>query len=139
MRTNLLFFLLLGAYTRAAFAFCPSYPTLVEEFNESDAIIVGIVTGEEHVPDTEATFYAGTLYFLKVERLIKGTQKLELRLFSENTTARFPMEIGKSYLVFARRDTDLFKNTNTYWVNSCGNSKPAGHATKELRKLRTMK
>jgi hypothetical protein len=97
------------------------------------------VTGEEHVPDTEATFYAGTLYFLKVERLIKGTQKLELRLFSENTTARFPMEIGKSYLVFARRDTDLFKNTNTYWVNSCGNSKPAGHATKELRKLRTMK
>lgn len=111
----------------------------MEEFNESDAIIVGTVTGKEHVPDIDPTFYAGILYFLRVEQIIKGTQKLELRLFSENTTARFPMEIDKSYLVFARRDNDIFKNTNTYWVNSCGNSKPARDATRELGKLRAMK
>lgn len=122
-----------------ASAFCEVYPAVAEELNESDIVIVASVTKEELVPDNEPTFFVGTLYYLKVEKTFKGPKIARLRLFSENTTSRFPMDVGRSYLVFARRETELFKDSDTYWINSCGNSKPATDASHDLELLKEAK
>jgi len=41
--------------------------------------------------------YAGAYYDVKVQQVFKGEPKPELRLFSENSTARFWLDVGYDY------------------------------------------
>ncbi|MEX8521001.1 MAG: hypothetical protein AB3X44_21060 [Leptothrix sp. (in: b-proteobacteria)] len=113
-------------------AYCDRYPTVQEEFKSSELVVSATVVREKLVPDSEPTFYAGTIYYLKVNHIYKGAKITHLKLFSENTTSRFLMDIGTTYLVFANHEQDLFKNTNTYYINSCGNSKQIKDQSTEL-------
>jgi hypothetical protein len=113
-------------------AYCDRYPTVPDEFKSSELVLSATVVRKKLVPDSEPTFYAGTIYYLKVHRVYKGAKIAHLKLFSENTSSRFPMDVGTTYLVFAAHEQDLFKNTNTYYINSCGNSKQIKDPNTEL-------
>lgn len=93
------------------------HPTVNDEFGESAFVGVGVVTGHKEFssPD-DPEGVEKTLYDFKVSRRFKGGMRSAIRIQSDNTSSRFPMEVGKSYLVFLRTaDKELF-------VDACGNS-----------------
>lgn len=52
-------------------------------------------------------------------RLLGGRAPATFDLTSENTSARFPMEVGGRYLLYLQRD-----RAGRYCVDACGNSRP---------------
>jgi hypothetical protein len=64
--------------------------------------------------------YEGTQYTLRVEQLFKGRARKTVVLFSENTSGRFPMDVGEKYLVFVYRSE--YKHRAIFAVDNCGNS-----------------
>jgi hypothetical protein len=56
-----------------------------------------------------------------------------IRLFSENSTGRFPMDVGTKYLLFVCRDRDRVS------VDNCGNSEVYGASSPKLREVRRLK
>ncbi len=88
-----------------------------QEIHEAGSTLVGTVEYAQAVPDS--SFHMdGVNYTVHVDRVIKG--KListdVVKVFSENSPTKFPMQVGKQYLLF------VHLNYNTYEVDNCGNS-----------------
>ena len=92
------------------------YPTLDEEARDAYAVAIGTVTAKKASDDPRAGGDAGTRYHLKVQRTLRGEKRGSFDLFTPDTSARFPMEVGHKYLVFVMKDDDAF------FIDSCGNS-----------------
>ena len=81
--------------------------------------------------------YVGAYYDVEVLRTYKGNPPRRLRLFSENSTARFHLWVGKTYLLFLT-EASWPGDNNLYTVDTCGNSGDLGRSgkvRKELRKI----
>jgi len=89
---------------------------LDKEFREAYVVAIGTVVAEKHVSERPPFWLAGTSYRFRVDETLRGHRYKTLNLFSENTTGRFPMDIGEKYLVFVTKDRDVFG------VSNCGNS-----------------
>jgi hypothetical protein len=82
--------------------------------------------------------YMGALFDVRVKKSFKGSTPRHLRLFSENSTARFWLQPGRSYLLFvspAPFDRPLGTQLT---VDTCGNSGTLKGNSKLLRKLRSL-
>ncbi len=91
--------------------------TVSQELHDSGSTIVGTVEAAQPIP--ESSFHLdGVDYVVHVDRMIKGklVSKDVVTLFSENSPSKFPMQVGKQYLLF------VHLNYNTYEVDNCGNS-----------------
>jgi hypothetical protein len=79
--------------------------------------------------------YVGAYYSVRLERAYKGNPPSTFQIFSENTTARTPLVMGKSLLVFLTRakQNDEFQRVGDLTVDSCGNSALAAKAPKTIR------
>ncbi len=91
--------------------------TISDELHTSGETIVGTVEGAQNVADS--SFHLdGVNYVVKVDRVLHG--KLmgtdTVTIFSENSPEKFPMQVGKQYLLFVHLDY------NRYAVDNCGNS-----------------
>jgi hypothetical protein len=91
--------------------------TISDELHNSGETIVATVLDEQNVPDS--SFHMdGVDYIVKVDRVLRG--KLihtdTVRIFSENSPEKFPMQIGKQYLLFVHLDYNRLE------VDNCGNS-----------------
>jgi hypothetical protein len=76
--------------------------------------------------------YLGAYYHVQVKRKFKGRPEPRLRLFSENTTARFWLAVGAEYLLFVTDDSfDVIGKQLT--VDTCGNSVLIKNAESALR------
>jgi hypothetical protein len=65
--------------------------------------------------------YNGAIYLVDVVKVFKGKNIKRVALFSENSTSRFPMQVGESYLAFASTEqTD--KLGPMLMLDNCGNS-----------------
>lgn len=120
-----------------AFAYCPSYPRASEEFKSSSIVFVGRVMSKEELPEP-GEFIAATIYTVHVKEVLKGKPSKLTKLFSENTTGRFPMKIGASYLIFASPETFANLKLPQLAVNNCGKSgklRGAGKALDVARRL----
>lgn len=106
------------AACRVSMASCENgHPGVQKEFRDSKVVFVGSVISSKNVSspdDPSGVDY--TIYSLKVERPFKGKTERVVKVSSENTTSRFPMDTGKSYLVF------LYNYGDGYFVDNCGNS-----------------
>ena len=73
--------------------------------------------------------YAGAYYSVELARSFKGKLPAALRIFSENTTARTPLEVGGDYLVFLKREAkgDAYVRAGDLTIDNCGNSGPWMH------------
>jgi hypothetical protein len=118
----------------------PHYYSVAKEFERSKYVVVATMDretwlGEDGKPKPlKGPFqygakrpwgfdpYAGAYYDLRVQRSFKGAAPSHLRLFSENSTARFWLTHGVSYLLFlsgARFDPPMRYQLT---IDTCGNS-----------------
>src|SRR6266540_7044480 len=86
--------ILLGAavagWTGAAFAVCLNgHPSLEQEYQSSKTIFVGRVASEELTPESK-NYLDGTTYSVHVEEVLRGSPAKIVKLFSENSSGRFP-------------------------------------------------
>lgn len=130
--------LLIAAAPAAAFAYCnPDTDYSVKaEFARSDIVAVVKVTGaqwydENRKPTAMPTLaplgidpYAGVDYRVRIVRQLKGSPSRALTIFSENTTARTPLDVGERYIVFLERQTlaDENRRVGDLMIDACGNS-----------------
>ncbi len=91
--------------------------TISDELHNSGETIVATVQDAQSAPDS--SFHMdGVNYIVKVDRVLHGRMLRTdtVSIFSENSPEKFPMQIGKQYLLFVHLDY------NRYEVDSCGNS-----------------
>ncbi|HEX6495827.1 MAG TPA: hypothetical protein VF018_10110 [Acidobacteriaceae bacterium] len=91
--------------------------SLNQELHETGNTIVATVEAAVPVPDS--SFHLdGINYIVHVDRVLKGRMidRDVVDIFSENSPTKFPMQIGKQYLLFVHRNYD------DYEVDNCGNS-----------------
>lgn len=85
--------------------------------------------------------YMGAYYDVVVTEPFKGNPPRRLRLFSENSTARFWLRRGQDYVVFADNGKFDAPVNAALTVDACGNSPMVRTKAKKLvqtlRKLRT--
>ena len=94
---------------------CPRVRVTVrDEYRGSDVVVVGTVVRATPVP-LSRDFQEGTAYTVRVNETLKGKAPAQLRLFSENSGARFPMRVGTKYLLF-------IDHLERSVIDNCGNS-----------------
>ena len=87
------------------------------EYGRSIAVVTATVLSERTVPDKkEPEFIAGTFYTLRILESFRGTLTNTAEVYSENSSGSFPMEKGKSYLLF------LYRAEGGLSADPCGNS-----------------
>ena len=113
---------------------CPmGYPTVLQELLRSRAVVVGRVSAERAVPDSmgdRGGWYEGTAYSVQVAEVLRGTVPETFEVFSENSTGRFPMLIGGTYLLF------VYRGLGRYAVDNCGHSGLLRERAAELAAVR---
>jgi hypothetical protein len=91
--------------------------TVSEELHTPGEAVVGTVVGAQAVPDS--SFHLdGVNYVVRVDHVLCGKmiESSIVKVFSENSPERFPMQIGQQYLLFVHLDYDRYE------VDNCGNS-----------------
>ena len=104
--------------------------TVAQEFSDSGAVIVGSVTTQEQWSH-DGEVWDGTLYTVQVTEVLKGAPTKTINVYSENSSGRFPMDIGTTYLIFAYRGVFENRASPEWAVDNCGNS-TAVHANQQL-------
>ena len=81
--------------------------------------------------------YIGAYYSVRLERAYKGNPPPRFLIFSENTTARTPLVMGKPLLLFLTRAKagDEYVRVGDLTVDSCGNSALADKVPQTVRLL----
>ena len=120
--------------TGAASAACllTDYSTGAEYFR-SEAVLVGSVLSERNIPESDVPDTpGGTYYMVRVLKTLRGIPTRTVEIFSENSSGRFPMHIGTSYLLF------LYRQQGVLSADYCGNSGPLTTKADVLRKARQL-
>jgi hypothetical protein len=111
---------------------CPREKVTVrDEYRGSDVVVVATVVRAAPVP-LSRDFQEGTAYFVRVNETLKGKTPAQLRLFSENSGARFPMHVGTKYLLF-------IDHLERSVIDNCGNSGTVATRRKALATVRRLR
>ena len=110
-------------------------PTVRCEFLNSAAVFVGTVisTRDEPAPSTRPDDNDGWIYTLTVQRRFRGAFSNTIEVYTENASARFPLDNGKQYLLFA------FRYRGRLQIVGCGNSALFSGARKSIEVLEKIK
>lgn len=113
-------------------AVCPRVRvTARDEYRGSDVVVVGTVVRATPVP-LSRDFQEGTAYTVRVNETLKGKAPAQLRLFSENSGARFPMRVGTKYLLF-------IDHLERSVIDNCGNSGTVAARRQALATVRRLR
>jgi hypothetical protein len=122
----------------SAVAYCDGHPTVEQEFRTSALVCVGKVTGVREVAVRSQSITGGTFYSVEVVEVLKGRVRRKLQLYSENSSGRFPMQIGAQYLIFAGSGTFEGISEQQFAVSNCGNSAALPKGNKTLETVRRL-
>lgn len=138
---------LFGLISSGAHAYCPGdakYYSVGKEFGRSKFVIVGTADRETWIGEDGKSKplrppfqfggprpwgfdpYEGAFYDVRVQQSFKGAAPKHVRLFSENSTARFWLKTGRSYVLFVT--TERFAPVQgprvglQLTIDTCGNS-----------------
>lgn len=105
------------------------HPSVTEEYQQAQFVVVGRATHERHVfSETDPDEFDWTIYDVEVVQTFKGAPPHTIQLLSENSSARFPMDAGKTYLLFISRmpmvEREGDETLPADFVDNCGNSEP---------------
>jgi hypothetical protein len=122
-------------FAQHSFAFCFAPQLHVsDEFYVSDLVLTGTVLYAENVVDpTDPKGVTGTFYTMEVDATFRGKAPRLLKLYSENSTARFPMELHRRYVLFLT--LDIGRN---WVVDNCGNSGELSKAADTMSDLKEL-
>lgn len=132
MRLGVLLALLLSALTASpgAAGVCLGDYSVSSEYSRSEAVLTGTVTDAHLVEDkTYPVSFAGIAYSVSVDRSYRGDLHGVVQVYSENSSGRFPMELGTRYVLF------LHKSGTNLTAYDCGNSGPIDDKATVLRAL----
>lgn len=116
-----------------AFCFAPQL-RVSDEYFISDLVLTGTVTASRNIVDpTDPESWTGTFYTVQVNTVYRGNAPKSLEVYSENSTARFPMEEHKLYVLFINKDPD--KN---WGVDNCGNSGEVALSASTMMRLKQL-
>jgi hypothetical protein len=116
------------------FAYCNQpEPTARCEFLNSTAVFVGTVTSTRDEPGRGPTDNDGWIYTLTVQRRFRGAPSNTIEVYTENASARFPLDNGKQYLLFA------FRSQGRLQIFGCGNSALLSDAKKSVEIIEKIK
>ena len=127
----------LGALALVLSALCPSQgnaycpapaPGVHQEFNESQAVLIGTVLSERSTP-AQGSYYEGWTYRVRVTRLFKGPPGDAIDVFTENSSGRRRLRVGGSYVLFASLSEGRLE------ISNCGHS---GSSQKRPRTLQLL-
>jgi hypothetical protein len=107
-------------------------PSVSEEFRSSDAVFVGYVISERAEPESK-NYFDGDTYVVRIEEPLRGLLRGQIRLFSENSSGRFPMIVGAKYLLF------VYRELGRTMVDACGNSGLVSERSEALSLVRRLK
>jgi hypothetical protein len=95
-------FAVLTSVANYAIADCPGgdWWSVEHEYRQAQFVFVGVPVSDWPDPGIDG-WIAGDFYRLKVQRVFGGAPLDYVNLFSENSSGRFPMNVGTPYLVFA--------------------------------------
>ena len=110
-------------------------PTLEQEVSEAEVVVVANVIRETVLTEdpSDPIGVTATEYRIKVSNFLRGMAQREMTVRSENTSARFPLTIGVSYLLILNRDVN-----GRLFVDNCGNSGTLSERKAERKALETM-
>jgi hypothetical protein len=128
-------FATLAAY---AFGYCAGFPTVAEEFRTSDVVFTGRVIGAREMAVHSESITGGTFYTVEVADVLKGAPPHRVQLYSDNSSGRFPMRVGKRYLIFGYSGAFQGIRGQHLAVNNCGNSAPLPEANEALKTVRRL-
>jgi hypothetical protein len=119
----------------------PRHPSVVEEYASARWVVVGRVMANRDIPSPDDPgFYDWTIYDVEVVEVIKGRPPHRIKLESENTSARFPMDNGKSYLLFVSQfdtaETVGGEKLPQTFIDNCGNSGAMEKVEATVREVR---
>ena len=114
------------------------HPSVPVEFKDATFVVIARVLGERRISSADdPEGYAWTIYDVQVLEAFKGKPPRALHLLSENTTARFPMDKGETYLLFVSRSPSVEMTGNERlpgdYVDNCGNSATAKDAAGKIK------
>ena len=108
--------LLLVSSLAAAFCLNPNdSPSIGDEYADSQSVFIGKIISKKGVPESGG-YYEGDEYTVQVQEVLKGNPTNPISIFSENSSGRFPMDVGSTYLIF------VYENLSRYQIDYCGNS-----------------
>ena len=107
-------------------------PSVACEFLNSRVVFVGKVISVRTVPP-HGQELDGWIYVLNVQEWFRGPHTKTIEVFTENTSGRFPLDIGKTYVLFANHYGGRLTITN------CGNSAWLADVEGSVRELRKIK
>jgi len=107
-------------------------PSIREEYADSESVFVGKVVEKKDVPESGG-YYEGDEYAVQVKEVFKGKPNKKIAIFSENSSGRFPMEVGKTYIIF------LYSELGRHHIDNCGNSGLQSENHDTIQTLRQMK
>ena len=104
-----------------------------KEYSDSIYVATVRVISFKKVPDSRDGYYLGGMNY-RLQRLetLKGQPPGSFTVFNENSSGRFDMNTGASYLVFVYRQHGRLR------IDNCGNSAPldsSGEALAVVQKL----
>ncbi|QNK01301.1 hypothetical protein [Dyella telluris] len=118
-------------------------PSVPAEFNAAAFVVTGRVLSQRNIstPDDPEGF-EWTVYTVEVLEAFKGRPQRTIRLASENSSARFYMDTGETYLVFVSRLPKVVmagkERLPVYFVDNCGNSASARDAGVTVKAVRAL-
>lgn len=115
---TLLFAACMFPFPSLVFAACYNgHPSAEMEKGTAKFVVIAKVKKSRIVMSKEdPSFVDSTIYDVSVIKSYKGKPAKTLAITSENTSSRFPMDIGETYLLFVK------KYDGEYYINACGKS-----------------
>ncbi len=104
-------------------------PRVCTEFYDSTAVFTGKVVSVRDQIFSEGGAPGGWFYRIWVERSFRGPSGPFIEVYTENSSARFPLEKGHRYLLFAQRYEGVLTLT------CCGNSGFLENSTSAIKQI----
>jgi hypothetical protein len=107
------------------------HPTVATEYRLR-SVFIGTVLAERYEPPTKIFDQEGTTYAVRIDEPLRGRFAKTILLFSENSSGRFPMQVGTKYLLF------VYRYRGRTSVDNCGNSEVFSTSSPTLREVRRL-
>ena len=125
-------------FVRRSFAFCFAPELKVsDEYFVSSLVVTGTVLASHDLMDpSDKDSTTGTLYRVRIDRVYMNQSQAVNRsvtVYSENSTARFPMDVRGRYVLFLQLDPD-----HQLSVDNCGNSGLLSKSSHTLQQIRLL-
>jgi len=109
---------------------CNGHPSVKNEYANSEYVLTAVVVTANEVPASQdGQDPSGTDYKLRGLNVFKGYPQETFTVFSENSSARFSMEVKKRYLIFVHRESGKLR------IDNCGNSGPLDASANALAEV----